>query len=641
MNDLDWSVLRRIFDAALALPVSQRDAYLAEACRNETSLRVEVEKMLEAEAKAGAFLEQPALAHDLTETAPLPDFLGRRVGPYQIQSQLGAGGMGAVYLAERVDNVFKKKVAVKILQPGTSDRDLQRFFQERQILAELDHPNIARILDGGSLDNLPYVIMEYVPGASLRTLLEAQGPLPLEHIVEITRQICAGLHFAHSKGIIHRDIKPDNIMVQETAGFLQVKILDFGIAKLTDTQEAAYKTSTGLIFGTPRYMSPEQIQATASHQLDARSDIYSLGMVVYEMLTGQVAFDEPTWMQIAYSHVHTKPLPPSQRRPDLLIPPTIERVVLRTLEKDRAQRPPTALALAQELQAALPSAPAPVNRPANILNSQETVAYDATTVARQAQIIPIATAATKSVKVVQRPKKYHFVATAFLLLAAGTAGFIYIQFNPATLPELQTNLNQATPAPASLTAPPNALRYQILAGKDQTLTPITASRELHNHEEIRFQLRPPFAGTAYLFLEETSSQDLYWINPIALAPDRVEAQQIQGTEKTWLPADESIPLGPVKGREKVRFLLVCVPTEVMWPFDGLVDSDLKVGKQEGNLSAVKIPARGKNRILESLQRNGVSAQLTFFQDGESPVAWLPIPEQKRTLYQWIELEQVP
>jgi serine/threonine protein kinase len=637
MSELDWGAVRKIFEAALDLPAAQRPQFILERCGHNAALRQEVEQMLNAEAAAGAFLEQPALAQEPTSAIPLPDFVGRRVGPYQIQSKLGAGGMGAVYLAERVDNVFKKKVAVKILQPGTGQRELQRFFQERQILAELEHPNIARLLDGGSLDGLPYVIMEYVPGASLRTLLAAQGTLPLEQIVEITKQICAGLHFAHSKGIIHRDIKPDNIMVQETAGFLQVKILDFGIAKLTDAQEVAYKTSTGLIFGTPKYMSPEQIQATASHQLDARSDVYSLGMVIYEMLTGQVAFAEPTWMQIAYHHVHTKPTRPSVRRPDLPIPPALERVVLRALEKDRAQRPPTALALAQELQAALPSAPAPASVPANILNTQETVAYDATTVARQAPISPITVTATQPQRPAPRPKKLHLVATTFLLVAAGTAGLIYSQFKPAAISDLQNNVH--LPAP---TTPPQAVRYQIFVEKGQALTPIAAHQELHSEEKIRFQLLPPFAGLAYLFLEEASTRNLYWINSITRPPDRVEVQQIGGTEKTWLPAEQFIPLGAVRRREKIRFLLVCVPTGVEWPFENLVNSDLKnYGNKEGYLSAVPIPTAGKNRILESLQQGGVNAPLAFLQDSNAPIASIPMPDQKQVLYQWIELEQAP
>jgi serine/threonine protein kinase len=650
MNDLDWVAIRRIFEAARDLDPPQQQAYLSATCAHDEALRSEVEKLLQADFLAGDFIERPAFAQGATAASSLPDLLGRTVGPYEIQSKIGAGGMGAVYLAERVDKVFKKKVAVKILPPGTGAKEVQRFFQERQILAELEHPNIARILDGGSIDGLPYVIMEYVPGVTLRTMLNSRGALPLLEIVAVTQQICAGLHFAHSRGIIHRDIKPENVMVYEAAGFLQVKLLDFGIAKLKEAEDFAYKTSTGMIFGTPKYMSPEQIQAAHGNHLDARSDIYSLGMLVYEMLTGQVAFDEPTWMQIAYAQVNSIPPVPSSVRPDLNIPTAVERVVLKALDKDSNKRPQNALEFTKELQIAAQSEPHPAvpsalsNQSPPLLN--ETVAYEATTVPRQPQIIPISAVAMRPMEAVRRPRKYKIAILAFLLTALAGSGVIYYKFNPTLISEVQGNTTKiakelaATAISAKKTPPSpdsiDTLNYQVQVTKKTGETfLLSTNNQVYSGSKVRFKTLTRFDGTVYLFYEE--GQSLYWINPV-----NNQAQELG--DNTAIPAEKPIPLGTaVKKPTTIRFLMVFVPRENNWSLEKVLAPE-KLTVVPGDkiyISRAKISKESKDRLLDDLTRNAVSVSFSTIEQDQARISQIPLREPNRVVYQWVDFLQLP
>ena len=268
-------------------------------------------------------------------------------GKYQLEAKIGTGGVGAVYLATRLH--IGDKVAVKVLRSDKSGdaQATERFRLEARMAAHLKHPNAVVIYDYGvTADGLRYLVMEFVEGRTLRQLIAHQGALPVSFVAEINAQICAALDEAHRQGLIHRDIKPDNIIVQETTAGLRVKVLDFGIAKLSSLG-ASNLTQTGTIVGTPRYMSPEQCM---SEQLDGRSDIYSLGIVLYEMLCGIVPFNAPSSTAIAVQQVTQPPPPLRQINPN--VPPEVEAVILRTLEKKREARPPTAADLAKGLTAA-------------------------------------------------------------------------------------------------------------------------------------------------------------------------------------------------------------------------------------------------------------------------------------------------
>jgi serine/threonine protein kinase len=276
------------------------------------------------------------------------------VRDYRILRLLGKGGMGEVYLAEQL-RVGRRLVALKVLSDSCAARPemAQRFENEASSAGRINHRNVVTVYESRvTEDGQMYVAMEFVEGKSLTEVLKEAGALSLDKVIEITKQICAGLAAAHKLGIVHRDIKPDNIMLAEEDGKEVVKLLDFGIARLSETDSSLGKTRAGVIMGTPTYMSPEQAMGKTADNIDARSDIYSVGMVIHQMLTGHVAFKAPTPMEIMRKHISEVPLPLKHWRDDLQIPDAVERVVLKALEKNRDKRQQSIGELAQELEAA-------------------------------------------------------------------------------------------------------------------------------------------------------------------------------------------------------------------------------------------------------------------------------------------------
>ncbi|MCI0491076.1 MAG: bifunctional serine/threonine-protein kinase/formylglycine-generating enzyme family protein [Blastocatellia bacterium] len=269
---------------------------------------------------------------------------------YQIEGKIGEGGMGKVYRATHIH--MDHTVAIKVLHHHLSSDQtaLKRFRQEARAAAQIRHPNAVAVTDFGVTKDtgIAYLVMEFLQGSDLRKRLKEKKQMDYEESFFIIQQACAALYAAHSKGIIHRDLKPDNIwLFTSDEGALQVKVLDFGIAKLKLKTETSALTQEGMIVGTPFYMSPEQCRG---EELDARSDIYSLGIIIYEMLTGQVPFHAPTPVGVVLKHATEPPQPPSKLRAD--IPKQIEDVILRSLNKKREDRPDSAAHLVQELEAA-------------------------------------------------------------------------------------------------------------------------------------------------------------------------------------------------------------------------------------------------------------------------------------------------
>ncbi|WP_321472209.1 serine/threonine-protein kinase [uncultured Paludibaculum sp.] len=275
-----WERIQDLFVAAAGLPSSERRTFLDEACGDDDLLRAEVESLLDAEQGAGGFVEEAFGRAAVKLAAPGP----RMVGAYRILKEIGRGGMGAVYLAERADQQYHKRVAIKMARfSGYGEFVHERFRHERQILATLEHPNIARLLDGGETDDgLPYIVMEYIEGRPV-TDFAVEHALDVRARLELFLKIAAAVQYAHRFLVIHRDLKPSNILVTASG---EPKLLDFGIAKLLEPgamQEAIMHTSTGMRLLTPDYASPEQVRGES---VTTASDVYSLGVVLYELLSG-------------------------------------------------------------------------------------------------------------------------------------------------------------------------------------------------------------------------------------------------------------------------------------------------------------------------------------------------------------------
>src|SRR5688572_21022583 len=294
-------------------------------------------------------------------------------GKYEILSKVGAGGMASVYKARHL--AFGEVLALKLVGTRLAhDPDfLKRFRNEAVITRRLHHPNAVRVEDlDATEDGRPFIVMEYVDGRSLRELVRTDGPQPLARAVAVARQVCAALAAAHALGITHRDIKPDNILLgRGPDGAEHVKVLDFGIAKVRETTEGEGEgytpTRTGMIVGTPQYISPEQAMGKRGEEVDGRADLYSLGVVLYEMVTGRLPFQSDTAMGMLLHHLQTAPTPPDLARPDLSIPAPLTDVLMRALQKDREQRYANAGEMLQALDAVaalpLPEAP-PLEWPA-------------------------------------------------------------------------------------------------------------------------------------------------------------------------------------------------------------------------------------------------------------------------------------
>src|SRR5262245_37097163 len=269
-------------------------------------------------------------------------------GKYKIIKKIGEGGMGSVYIADQ--EPIDRKVAIKVLLGKLAEDEVavKRFEQEARAISKMQHPNTVTIYDYGTEGDRLYIVMEFLKGKTLTQLLRQDGVLAGPRACKIMRQVCSSLADAHAAGIIHRDLKPDNIFLTEIGGDPDwVKVLDFGVAKLADT-DGGTLTQTGMIFGTPKYMSPEQAEG---RPIDYRADIYALGVVLYELLVGRPPFVADTPVGLLLKHISEPPAPFSRVRPDLNIDPRVEAIVMKSLEKNPDRRQQIVGELANELAA--------------------------------------------------------------------------------------------------------------------------------------------------------------------------------------------------------------------------------------------------------------------------------------------------
>ena len=393
-----------IFEQALGLGSAEsREDFLRQACGGDAALLERLQGLLRAHDRAGRFLEhaRPGAAGEGALLASVTERPGDRIGRYKLLQQIGEGGCGVVYVAEQEEPV-RRRVALKVIKPGMDTRSvIARFEAERQAMALMDHPNIARVFDGGATETgRPYFVMELVRGVKITEYCDEKH-LSTRERLDLFIKVCQAVQHAHQKGIIHRDLKPSNILVTVNDGEAVPKVIDFGIAKATTDQQLTDKTvftAFDRFIGTPAYMSPEQAEIT-SVDIDTRSDIYSLGVLLYELLTGTTPFDVRFLLQVGLNEMRRtirekEPVRPSTRVSTLdgddatttakrrgldapklanLLRGDLDWIVMKCLEKDRARRYETANGLAMDLQRHLGNEPVLARPPSWFYRLQKTV----------------------------------------------------------------------------------------------------------------------------------------------------------------------------------------------------------------------------------------------------------------------------
>ncbi|MEA3224441.1 MAG: serine/threonine-protein kinase, partial [Planctomycetota bacterium] len=393
--------IKVILAEAIEKPTAkERSAYLDRACRDAEDLRREVESLLRLEDRMGDFLETPIFDNGLTlDDSPISEGPGTVIGCYKLLEKIGEGGMAVVYMAEQEEPI-RRKVALKIIKLGMDTKSvIARFEAERQALAMMDHPNIARVLDAGATETgRPYFVMELVTGVSITEYCDKNSLSTKERLV-LFIQVCNAVQHAHQKGIIHRDIKPTNVMVTQHEGTPVPKVIDFGIAKATKQRltEKTLFTRYAHIIGTPAYMSPEQADLS-DLDVDTRSDIYSLGVLLYELLTGTTPFSEQELRKAGYIEMQRvireqEPPKPSTKlsilgetltdvakyrasTPDLLtkaIRGDLDWIVMKSLEKSRTQRYTTVSELTSDVHRHLNSEPVLASPPSKLYQMKKFV----------------------------------------------------------------------------------------------------------------------------------------------------------------------------------------------------------------------------------------------------------------------------
>ena len=349
MTDVQWSRLEELFERALAVDANDRPAFINEACGDDDALREELIALLEQHEDVGGILD--------SSTGPWtaqPALVGRRVGGYDVERLIASGGMGAVYVAQQENP--PRRVALKVMNSTFATPSvLRRFKYESHVLARLRHPNIAQVYEAGTHDDgagpLAFFAMEYVEDAQTITEFAREQGLPTRERLLLFTRVCEAVHYGHLKGVIHRDLKPTNILIDSSTGAAVPKVIDFGVARAVDVDavDATSRTGVGQLIGTLQYMSPEQCDGDPA-DLDMRSDVYSLGVVLFELLCNRLPYDiEGTAITHATRAIRER-MPARPSSIDRVLRGDVELIVLKALEKDRERRYASAAELALDLR---------------------------------------------------------------------------------------------------------------------------------------------------------------------------------------------------------------------------------------------------------------------------------------------------
>ncbi len=550
---------------------------------------------------------------------------------YQIIRRLGKGAMGQVYLAEQI-HVGRRPVALKILNPecAANPQLVKRFESEAATAGRIHHRNVVTVYESRLTDqNHFYVAMEYVAGRTLREELAARGALPLGEVVEITKQICAGLGAAHKMGVVHRDIKPDNIMLvrSDEDAELTVKVLDFGIARLAESQFNTMQTAPGLIIGTPAYLSPEQAAGAIGNQIDARADIYSLGMVIYEMITGRVAFYSDSWLAIVRQQLYDPPPSPSKLATGAQISPAIEQVVMRALEKDRERRQQTATQFAKELEQAYAEYIAPTDKLASQPKGETT---------RLAKPKPSSVPAETG-KRTNWTLLIGLPSLLLILIAAGLWLFAKREEQPvAATPTATVSPSLLLPTPSAPPVHLEVMNFRVTR-KDQVdkLKTLPLDLTVKSGERISFEFKLANPGAIYLMLEN-DDHSWRWLD----AASNGQAAIAPADRWIVLPRDSWYVLDDNAGLE--RFWMLYVPPGAESSLAELVASNgIAVehsGKWEG--SAILKPEQSE-AISNWLKANGAELKASGSQVGKEVIfnLWQNAELSKASFYR-IELKHI-